>query len=64
MHLIPTLKRQWQADVCDFRTSLVYRAISVVAKEATQRIPVLARGWGETGDGLKLVYDSAFLFCN
>jgi hypothetical protein len=24
--LIPALKRQWQMDLCEFKTSLVYRA--------------------------------------
>ena len=38
--LIPAFGRQRQADLCEFETSLVYRASSRTAR-ATQRNPVL-----------------------
>jgi hypothetical protein len=37
--LFPALGRQRQADVCEFKASLVYRVISRTAR-ATQRNPV------------------------
>ena len=39
--LIPALRRQRQADLCDFEASLVYRAGSRTARAVTQRNPVL-----------------------
>ena len=41
--LIPTLRRQRQADLCKFKTSLVYRASSRTARAVTQRNPVLKK---------------------
>ena len=35
--MIPALGRQRQADLCEFETSLVYRASSMTGSKATQR---------------------------
>ena len=40
--LIPALRRQRQADLCEFKSSLIYRASSRAAR-ATQRNPVLKK---------------------
>jgi hypothetical protein len=40
MPLIPALRRQGQADLCEFEASLVYR-VSFRTARATQRNPVL-----------------------
>ena len=37
MPLIPALSRQKQVDLCEFKTSLVYRVSSRTAKTASQR---------------------------
>ena len=37
MHLIPALRRQMQADLCEFEASLVYRASSRTVRAVTQR---------------------------
>ena len=37
MSLIPALGRQRQADLCEFETSLVYRASSRIARAVTQK---------------------------
>ena len=42
MTLIPALVRQRQADLCEFKASLVYRVSSRTGK-ATQRNPVLKK---------------------
>jgi hypothetical protein len=42
MPLIPALGRQKQADLCEFKASLVYKSSSRPAR-ATQRDPVLKR---------------------
>jgi hypothetical protein len=39
MPLIPVLKRQRKEDLCEFKSSLVYRASSRIAR-ATQRNPI------------------------
>ena len=39
MHLISALGRQRQVDLCEFKSSLVYKASSRIAR-ATQRNPV------------------------
>jgi hypothetical protein len=39
MSLIPALRKQRQADLCEFKASLVYRASSRISR-ATQRNPV------------------------
>ena len=39
--LIPALGRQRQTDLCEFKTSLVYRASMRTARAFTQRNPVL-----------------------
>ena len=46
MHLIPTLRKQKQVDLCELEASLVYRVSSRTAR-ATQRNPVSERGCGE-----------------
>ena len=38
--LIPALRRQRQADLCEFKASLVYRASSRTGSKAIQRNPV------------------------
>ena len=38
--LIPALRRQGQADLCEFEASLVYRASSWIGSKATQKNPV------------------------
>ena len=48
--LIPALRRQRQADLCEFDASLVYRAASRTVR-ATQRKPVLKNQSGELGGG-------------
>ena len=40
MPLIPALGRQRKADLCEFETSVVYRASSRTVKTVTQRNPV------------------------
>ena len=40
MPLIPAFGRQRQVDVCEFKVSLVYRAISRTARTVTQRNPI------------------------
>ena len=40
MPLIPELRRQMQADLCEFKANLVYR---VTARADTQRNPVLKK---------------------
>jgi hypothetical protein len=42
MPLIPAPRRQKQADLCEFETSLVYRGSSGTARD-TQRNPVLKK---------------------
>ena len=37
MPLIPALRRQRQTDLCEFKTSLVYKEISRTARTVTQR---------------------------
>ena len=39
-HLIPALRRQRQADLWEFKASLVYRVSSRTARAVTQRNPV------------------------
>ena len=39
--LIPVLRRQRQADFCEFEAILVYRVSSRTGSKATQRNPVL-----------------------
>ena len=41
--LVPVLGKQRQADLCEFKASLVYRASSWIAKAAKQRNPVLKK---------------------
>ena len=41
MALFPALERQRQADLSEFETSLVYKAVSRSARTVTQRNPVL-----------------------
>ena len=41
MALFPVLERQRQADLSEFETSLVYKAVSRRARTVTQRNPVL-----------------------
>ena len=41
--LIPALRRQRQADLCEFEASLVYRASSRTGSKATQRNPILKK---------------------
>ena len=43
--LIPTLEKQRQADLYEFKASLVYRVSSRIPR-ATQRNPVLGEGEG------------------
>ena len=46
MHtFIPALKRQRQADLCEFKASLVY-IVSYSSARATQRNPVSKKGGG------------------
>ena len=40
MPLIPALGRQRQAELCEFKASLVYRASSRTGSKATQRNPI------------------------
>ena len=40
MPLIPALGKQRQAELCEFKTSLVYKVSSRSAKAVTQRNPV------------------------
>ena len=47
--LIPVLGRQRQADLCEFKASLVYRASSRIVRDATQRNPVLKTKKGKIG---------------
>ena len=44
MPLISALGRLGQADLCEFETSLVYKASSRIARTITQRIPAWRRG--------------------
>ena len=41
MPLIPVFGKQRQADFCEFKASLVYKANSRTARTVTQRNPVL-----------------------
>ena len=41
MPFIPVLRRQRQADLCEFKPGLVYRASSRTTRAVTQRNPVL-----------------------
>ena len=41
MSLIPALRRQRRADLCEFEASLAYKASSRTAGTVTQRNPVL-----------------------
>jgi hypothetical protein len=55
MPLIPALRRQRQADLCEFEASLVYRSSSTTAK-ATQRNPVSKEPCNKTNDRKKIFY--------
>ena len=41
MPLIPALERQKQADLCEFKSSLIYKVSSRTARAVSQRSPVL-----------------------
>jgi hypothetical protein len=41
MLLIPALGGQRQEDLCDFEASLVYKVSSKIARDVTQRNPIL-----------------------
>jgi hypothetical protein len=41
MPFIPTLRRQRQADLCEFKANLVYKASSRIARAVTQREKIL-----------------------
>ena len=46
--LMPTFGRQKQADVCEFKTSLVYKVSSRTTRAVTQRNPVLKKKKSKT----------------
>ena len=52
MPLIPALRRQKQADLCEFEASLVYRASSRTVKTDTQRNPVSKNQKKKSGGGM------------
>ncbi|EGW12670.1 hypothetical protein I79_021887 [Cricetulus griseus] len=43
MPLIPALRRQRQADLCEFEASLVYRASARIGSKTSKRNPVSGR---------------------
>ena len=45
--LIPAIGRQRQADLCEFKVSLVYKAYSRTARNVTQRNPISKNSWNK-----------------